>query len=749
MAIETVPTRPRAERAMSLRSALGWLFAAVFLPLLFSGAAFLAYQWNQQRDLAVAQLREQATSLRSAVERELALDQAVMTALAASRDFDKQDWATFHETAKSATEVRPGSWIVVVDREGQNILNTNVPLGTPLPNLRRLLSRRIEVEWQGRKIPLPEWRLFDEPLQTAKPAFSGLVFGPVSKRPVVAINAPVVRGGTARYVLGLAYSSDFFVKLLESQSATDRLLRVIFDRDGLIVARSVGAESFVGRYGAPPFDKGIGNLPAQGSGETISLEGTPVFYAYARSDVNGWVVAVATPRDTVLAPARREQWTWLAVLLTAGLIGAAWAFRFWRRLAIPLAALAEQVRSPGAPAPVGLPPSIEELNLLRQAMHEAANHERVRRQAEQERERAERLFRSVVESSPAGILMVDQRGSITLVNRRVEEYFGYTRDELLGRPVDLLVPQLPRAVHAAHLARYFAAPVARAMGAGRELHGLRKDGTELPIEIGLVPITTGEGQFVLASIVDISARKRAEDELRRSNHDLEQFAYVASHDLQEPLRTVANYTELLAERYRGNLDDKADKYIHYIVEGAKRMQRLVIDVLAFSRAGSQAKPIVPVAASSVVSGVLNMMQPTLADSGARIEVGPLPVVMADEVQLGQVFQNLIGNAIKFRTEAPPHIVIDAQRANGLWLFSVKDNGIGFAPQYAERIFQMFQRLHERGRFDGSGIGLSIVKRIVERHGGRVWAESQAGAGATFRFTLRAAPGPAAEQDVMQ
>jgi signal transduction histidine kinase len=237
-------------------------------------------------------------------------------------------------------------------------------------------------------------------------------------------------------------------------------------------------------------------------------------------------------------------------------------------------------------------------------------------------------------------------------------------------------------------------------------------------------------------------RKRAErereeylQELKRSNAELEQFAYVASHDLQEPLRMVASYTELLGERYRGKLDANADKYIGYAVDGAHRMQRLISDLLTYARVSSQAKPLQPTDASAVLASVLRLMHATIEANKAEIVCGELPTVMADETQLGQLFQNLINNAIKFHSDRPPRVEVSAQAKEGTWDFSVKDNGIGMEMENAGRIFQMFQRLHSREEYDGTGIGLAIAKRIVDRHSGRIWCESVPGQGSAFHFTM--------------
>lgn len=237
-------------------------------------------------------------------------------------------------------------------------------------------------------------------------------------------------------------------------------------------------------------------------------------------------------------------------------------------------------------------------------------------------------------------------------------------------------------------------------------------------------------------------RKRTEEaiarqtaELLRSNAELEQFAYVASHDLQEPLRMVGSYTQLLARRYKGKLDDDANEFINYAVDGATRMQNLINDLLAYSRVGTRVKEFKPTDCEAVLQRVLTNLQVAMADTDATVTHDPLPTVWGDEGQLGQLLQNLIGNAIKFHGPALPTVHVGAQREDENWLFTVRDNGIGLDPQYADRIFVIFQRLHNKEEYPGTGIGLAICKKIVERHDGRIWVESQPGQGTTFYFTL--------------
>lgn len=245
-----------------------------------------------------------------------------------------------------------------------------------------------------------------------------------------------------------------------------------------------------------------------------------------------------------------------------------------------------------------------------------------------------------------------------------------------------------------------------------------------------------------ASATDIDDQKRAEEDanryaqgLARSNKDLEQFAYVASHDLQEPLRMVTSYLQLLQQRLSGRLGDEADEFIAFAFDGATRMQRLIGDMLTYSRVSTQALQFAPVEVDKAVSDALADLAATVADTGATMTRDLTPTVWGDETQVSQVFLNLIGNALKFRSERVPRVHIGARRGDDAWIFSVSDNGIGIDPCFGERIFQIFQRLHSRREYPGTGIGLAICKRIVERHGGRIWFESTVGEGTTFFFTI--------------
>ncbi|GJL51478.1 MAG: hypothetical protein NPIRA01_27050 [Nitrospirales bacterium] len=486
----------------------------------------------------------------------------------------------------------------------------------------------------------------------------------------------------------------------------------------------------------------------------------------------------------------------------------------------------------------------------------------------------EAQMRTIVEATPSGMLMINDHGLIELVNQLITQQFGYPREALIGQPVEMLLPERFRAKHVNDRNAYFSFPEPRSMGQGQDLYGLRQDQSEFPVEIALNPLTTDQGHFVLASIIDITSRRQSEqeihqlhrqneliltsagegiygldldgkatfinpaaarmlgyeptellghpmhttihhtksdgspypqqdcpwhiaiwnnhmsritnevfwckdgtsfpveytctpihdeagtvtgavvtfnditmekssevvlehyiDDLRRSNAELEQFAYVASHDLQEPLRKVRNFAELLAVRVKGSLPQEAEKLLPPIVDGAIRMQALVQDLLTYSRVARVEQPLEPVNLQTIAENVKTTLEEVLADAQATLMIGPLPTIEGNAIQLEQLFQNLIGNGLKYRGNHAPVIEVSAIEKPEHWEFAVRDNGIGIDLQYAERIFVIFQRLHTKKKYSGTGIGLAICKKIVELHGGHIWVDSTLGEGSTFFFTL--------------
>ena len=367
----------------------------------------------------------------------------------------------------------------------------------------------------------------------------------------------------------------------------------------------------------------------------------------------------------------------------------------------------------------------------------------VRKTAERHLAQMEGRYRGLLEAAPDAMVVVNPAGEIVLLNVQAEKQFGYRRDELVGQKVKNIIPEGFAERLIADALRSAEDALAQQIGTGIELSGRRKDGSEFPIEIMLSPLASAEGTLVTAAVRDITTRKKVEasllqkmEELNRSNEELGQFAYIASHDLQEPLRMVASYTQLLARRYKGKLDLDADEFIAFAVDGASRMQRLIQDLLAYSRVGTKGKELLDTSGEEALKRALVNLRGAIEASGAEVTHDALPDVLADEMQLVQLFQNLVGNAIKYQRAETPRVHISAVRKDAKeWVFSVRDNGLGIDSQYFEKIFGMFQRLHKREEFAGTGIGLAICKKIAERHGGTITVESQVGQGSTFRFAL--------------
>jgi PAS domain S-box-containing protein len=367
----------------------------------------------------------------------------------------------------------------------------------------------------------------------------------------------------------------------------------------------------------------------------------------------------------------------------------------------------------------------------------------VRKDAERHLAQMEGRYRGLLEAAPDAMVVVNQGGEIVLLNVQAEKQFGYRRDELVGQKVKNIIPEGFAERLIADALRSAEDALAQQIGTGIELTGRRKNGSDFPIEIMLSPLESAEGILVTAAIRDITKRKKAEahllqkvEELNRSNEELGQFAYIASHDLQEPLRMVASYTQLLSRRYKGKLDSDADEFISFAVDGASRMQRLIQDLLAYSRVGTIEMDLLDTSSEEALQQALINLRGAIEEKGALVTHDPLPTVLADETQLIQLFQNLVGNAIKYQNPGVPRVHISAAKNGGKkWMFSVKDNGLGIDPQYFEKIFGVFQRLHKREEFAGTGIGLAICKKIVERHGGSISVESQPGQGSIFRFVL--------------
>jgi len=362
---------------------------------------------------------------------------------------------------------------------------------------------------------------------------------------------------------------------------------------------------------------------------------------------------------------------------------------------------------------------------------------------------SEKRLRIILENSYDAFISMDSQWRIKDWNAQAERTFGWTREHMLGRKLATIVPQHLRKQYSRDADAYFSDGKKKLMRRTNEIIAIHRDSHEFPIEIGIFRIQEDNAYMYCAFVRDITERKHVNElmerrvqertaELTQSNEELRQFAKIASHDLQEPLRAVQGFANLLQESTAGKVDQDSEEFIGYILDGTQRMQQLIQSVLLHSSIKRDEGEDLSTDCNSVIEEVLVNLDASINEAGAKLEVDNLPAVGVERSQLVQLFQNLISNALKYRGEASPKIYITAEKTVNEWLFSVRDNGIGIDPQYAERIFDMFARLHGKTKYTGTGMGLAICKKIVTSHGGRIWVESEPGQGCIFLLTLPAA-----------
>ncbi|HET7819343.1 MAG TPA: ATP-binding protein, partial [Bacteroidia bacterium] len=356
----------------------------------------------------------------------------------------------------------------------------------------------------------------------------------------------------------------------------------------------------------------------------------------------------------------------------------------------------------------------------------------------------EEQLQTIFKNAPDGIVVINEEGTVVKWNPMAEVIFGWTASEVIGRPLHkTIIPERFREAHKNGMNAFSKTKAGPMLKKPLELPALRKDNKEIDIRLSISPTLLKGNHFFIGFMSDISFRKNSEaliqqksEELIRSNKELEQFAYAASHDLQEPLRIITSYIQLLEKGYKDKLDDEARIFINFTVDAARRMHVLINDLLAYSRVGFLAKEFEQSDINVVIKMALENLKISIVETNAKIKFEALPTINADLSQMTQLFQNIIGNAIKFSKDRVPEIIISAKDNLSHWLFSVSDNGIGIQKEYLDKIFVIFQRLHSIAEYPGTGIGLAICKKIVERHGGKIWAESEIGKGTTFYFTIK-------------
>ncbi len=352
-------------------------------------------------------------------------------------------------------------------------------------------------------------------------------------------------------------------------------------------------------------------------------------------------------------------------------------------------------------------------------------------------QRGEKYLRAIVDNTADGLIVINNKGIIRNFNKASERIFGYAANEVIGQNIKMLMPPPHKEGHDIYLENYLNTGQKRIIGIGREVSGLRKNKTTFPMDLSVTEITV-DGKVYFSGIVkDITERKASEQKLLETNTELERFVFVAAHDLQEPLRTITMYSDMLEDGISEKLDEKSMRYLGNIRNSAKRMRTLISDLLEYSRMSNESHKFEKISSKSIVQMAIDNLIDTIEKQNATIVIDKnLPDIVGNPVQLVSLLQNLIGNSLKYtRNDTEPRIELHAEAREYDWIFSVKDNGIGIAPQYAEQIFAPFKRLHTSDEYSGTGIGLSMCKRIVEQHGGQIWVTPSPDHGSIFYFTL--------------
>jgi PAS domain S-box-containing protein len=476
-----------------------------------------------------------------------------------------------------------------------------------------------------------------------------------------------------------------------------------------------------------------------GVGFYLDYRKVPVIGAYSWLPERELCLITEIDQSEAFEPIVRMGWVVIGVAVAMAAAAALIAFRFGRTITRPIQRLVEgsaEIGRGNLDHKVGTSAK-DETGELSRAFDRMTTELKTTTVSRDELARERDFSDSVIKSLPGVFYLFDEAGQFIRWNRNLEQVTEYSTEEISTMsPLQLFSSEDQQRV---------AETIEEAFREGEawvEADILTQSGRSIPFYLSGVRLQIGEKQLLTGVGMNITERRAAEEELNtallelaRSNRELEQFAYVASHDLQEPLRMVSSYTQLLAERYGEQLDDKAKKYIHYAVDGAVRMQRLINDLLVYSRLSTRGQPFESADTGTLLREAMGNLAVAIDESRVIVEADGLPMVQADPAQLVMLFQNLLSNAVKYRSETSPRIHVSARDAGSEWIFSVSDNGIGIDIQYAERIFVIFQRLHTRSEYPGTGIGLAVCKRIVERHGGRIWVESELGKGATFFFSL--------------
>ncbi len=707
----------KSQRAISIRTSLAWLVTACLLPATLLVAGILYYNYQQQRaELSRASISS-ARALMSSIDREFASTQLSLRTLSTSPALGNQDYAAFHDQAKEVLDRHFANNIVLIDANGQQRVNTALPYGQALPRA----GNTAQIE-----------RI----LRSGKPEVSNLFIGPVLKKPLINVAVPVYAGDIITHTLGGVILPSYIQKILTDHHLSPDHIGAVFDASGVVVARTRDIDRFLGKTVTPQLLKRLNEVD-EDVFDAVSLEGIPIATVFTRSASSRWGVAIGIPVQKLTADLRHALWLLggLAALLMTSSLGLAWF------LGGRISRAIDQLVQPALDLARGGAVVVPELNIReadelgRALMLTSA----VLASTNSALRSSETRMRGIVESAMDAIVTVDDSQTIVQFNQAAAAMFECPAGQAIGLPITRFIPERFHARHTAYIQQRSGqdgntSNTGDFAVAGTAV-GLRQGGEEFPLEVSYSNVVESGAIFHTLIVRDVTARVRAFSALERSNLDLQQFAFVASHDLKTPLRSISGFVQVLQRNHADRLDEKAHELIRRTLSAAQRLEQLTDDLLSYARLNAQLKPFALVDCREIADDVIQLLDAAVQHAGAEVTVGDLPWVTGDRTQLVQLLLNLIGNGIKYCRDRTPKVHLCAEKGAREWVFSVSDNGIGIDSRHHEKIFEVFQRLQSQKDYPGTGIGLAVCRRVIDRHGGRIWIKSALGVGSTFYFTI--------------
>ncbi|GAB3471108.1 sensor histidine kinase [Polaromonas eurypsychrophila] len=704
----------KPKRILSIRASLAWLVMACLLPAIVITVVLLYYDYQRARVELIRDSLSTARALMHAVDREFASAEMSLRALATSPSLDKQDFSAFHAQARDMLRRHSLNNIALIDAGGQQRMNTARTYGEPLPKATSMGQ-------------------LERILKSGQSDVSDLFIGPILKTPLITVGVPVHSGNTVAHSLVGVILPAHLQEILVDQGFPPDRIAVIADRAGTVVARTHDIGRFIGQTVTPVLAQRLKESD-EGSFETVSLEGIPVLTVFVRSATSRWGVAIGVPVETLTADLRHSLWLLIgfATLLMAGSLGLAWILG--GRIARAIRALRSPALALGYGNAVAVPElAISEADEVGKAITKAST---MLVDTNEALTGSEARMRGILESAMDAIITVNDSQIIMLFNSAASVMFACPVEQAIGLSITRFIPERIHAGHHACVQQYNGRGNASGtFDAAGIAVGLRYNGEEFPVEVSYSNVVESGAPLHTLIIRDVTARVRAYAALERSNLDLQQFAYVASHDLKTPLRSIAGFIQLLERNHGAKLDEKGLALIQRTGSAVRRLEQLTEDLLSYARIDAEVKQFVPVDLAEVVRDVVHLLHAPIQTANAVLTVGEMPVVLGDRTQLAQLLMNLLGNSLKYCRDRAPEVEISAVLEEREWVFSVKDNGIGIDAKHHEKVFEVFKRLHTQNDYPGTGIGLAICRRVVEGHGGKIWVTSESGVGSTFSFTL--------------